>query len=480
MAFETELGGDPLTISGYLNQSAAFGISGDHYDTQSGFQSAITQALLEAQYLPSDDVKIFASGKFVADWSYSILSSDSKWEKRGFDDSKDELFMDDNLSEMMHEAHVTWTPGDFFFRVGKQIVVWGETDGFRLMDQINPLDQRRGLTDVEFETTILPVWLAKAEYYFQPADLNWLQDLGVEVIFNPNAYFQPNKSIVPGNGRAGIWAPNIEIPLGGPYPVDFAHLGALNSNITEPGEWDSDGYEYGVRLRAVMFDSIVTLNYFYGIDNDPVTKAVNAPPAMAVSPYDQRFVLHPMEEGYYPRFRFAGLTFTRDLEKLTMSALGGVAPVIRFEGFYGFDNTFTTALETFEKHDEIRWALGVDWKIRVDMLNPRAYFMISPQIYHRKILDYPSYGIKNLEDDNWQSSLMINTTYWHNKIQPSIFWLRDITTNSDMFRMQVIYEHSHKWNYTLGALILTGEDTGLGFEPLENKDQVYFTASYRF
>jgi hypothetical protein len=38
----------------------------------------------------------------------------------------------------------TWTPGDFLFRVRKQIVRWGETDGFRLMDQINPLDQRRG------------------------------------------------------------------------------------------------------------------------------------------------------------------------------------------------------------------------------------------------------------------------------------------------------------------------------------------------
>ena len=42
--------------------------------------------------------------------------------------------------QLLKEVHLTWTPKNFNFRVGKQIVVWGETDGFRLMDQINPLD----------------------------------------------------------------------------------------------------------------------------------------------------------------------------------------------------------------------------------------------------------------------------------------------------------------------------------------------------
>ncbi len=36
------------------------------------------------------------------------------------------------------------TNNQFYFRVGKQIVQWGETDGFLLMNQINPIDQRRG------------------------------------------------------------------------------------------------------------------------------------------------------------------------------------------------------------------------------------------------------------------------------------------------------------------------------------------------
>ena len=58
------------------------------------------------------------------------------------------------------------------------------------MDQINPIDQRRGFTDVEFENTIIPIWLIKGEYY-PKMNLGWLQDLGFELTMNPNVTFIP-------------------------------------------------------------------------------------------------------------------------------------------------------------------------------------------------------------------------------------------------------------------------------------------------
>lgn len=54
-------------------------------------------------------------------------------------------------------------------------------DGIRLMDQINPLDQRRGFADVEFETTIIPIWLVRANYSL-PVHSRWLQNLGFEFV----------------------------------------------------------------------------------------------------------------------------------------------------------------------------------------------------------------------------------------------------------------------------------------------------------
>ena len=181
-----------------------------------------------------------------------ILRDNDDWEDKRFDKSRDEKFIFSHRRDILHEFHFTWTPGSWFFRVGKQIVVWGETDNQRLMDQINPVDQRRGITDVEFETTILPIWLVRSEYYFQP-DSSWLQDLGLEFIFNPNADFREDEVITPGNDVAGIWAPNVKIPLP-PLPIfpnRYMHLGSLDSFIDRPDSFDDDGFEYGFRVKAV-------------------------------------------------------------------------------------------------------------------------------------------------------------------------------------------------------------------------------------
>jgi len=197
-------------------------------------------------------------------------------------------------------------------------------------------------------------------------------------------------------------------------------------------------------------------------------------------------------EGYYPLIRFVGVTLTRDFEKLYIRALGGVAPVLRLEALYAFDNTFETGPTigratfgtTFEEYDEVRWVIGIDWKVWLRFLNERAAFLISSQFFHRKIIDYPSYNLTQsgilVRNDNYKATLMINTTYFHNKIVPLFFWMRDISEKANLFKIQVTYERSDVWNYTLGVLLLNGEKTSRGFEVLTNKDQVFFTVGYRF
>jgi hypothetical protein len=479
------LGGKEGTFMGYVNQGVSFGIAGDEYDTQQGFQSSIFQLLLETELTLNRDLKVFGSVKCNADWAYPILSDNNEWDDKNFDQSRDDLFIYSHRRDIIQEAHFTWTPQNWHFRFGKQIVVWGETDGFRIMDQINPLDQRRGMADVEFETTVLPIWLLCAEY-FPRLESNWLQDLGFQFVFNFNPDFRANEEMMFGNEKSGIWAPNATFPLGGPYPFDYAHIGSFDTILHRPGSFDSDGFEYGFRIKSVIQDTIVTLNGFYGRDNTPVA-IMRAPfaPRMTVSPDDGRMELHLPYIGHYPLLRFVGFTLSRDFENLYVSKLGGVAPVLRVEAFYAWENTFETALNTFEKNDEIRWAIGIDWKVWIRAINPRAAFMISPQFYHRKVLNYPGYllsydGGYAIRDDNYQASLMINTSYFHNKIQPMFFWLRDITERGNMFKIQCTYERSDVWNYTLGVLLLDGRSTGRSFQCLNNKDQIYGTVGYRF
>lgn len=476
------VGGKPATLMGYVNQSASFGIAGDHYDTKEGFQQAIFQLLVEGQLTLSPQLRFFGSVGLNADWAYLINENSNEWDEKEFDKSKHEMFIFDDGRDILHELHATWTPDNFFVRAGKQIVVWGETDGFRLMDQINPLDQRRGLSDVEFETTVLPIWLLRLEYYLVPK-VSWVQDMGLEFDFNPNIEFRGDEFIRPGTEEFGIWAPAVDIAL--PPPFGKAHLGAVRYDLDEPdGFMEDDGFEYGLRLKSVIWDTIVTLNGFYGRDNIPATKAKAVPPQMEVSEYDGALVIAPTLEGYYPLMRFLGFTLSRDLPWLYVSALGGVAPVIRMEAFYAFDDTFTTASNTFEEHDEIRYAIGVDWKAWIRAINKRAAFMISPQFYHRIVRDYGEGDLTQngtlVRDDNYQASLMITTSYFHQKIVPMFFWLRDVSEQANFFKIQVAYDRNDVWSYTVGVLLFNGEKKGTGFEPLHNKDQLYLTASYRF
>jgi hypothetical protein len=258
--------------------------------------------------------------------------------------------------------------------------------------------------------------------------------------------------------------------------------------------FEREGMEIGLRLRGVIYDAIVSLNAFYGRDNDTVRRVIGGPASVDGSDFDERQIWHLTTESEYPILRFVGATFARDFPSLSSSALGGVAPTWRAEVLYvgSFTNTGAMASppETFEKSDEIRWMVGMDWKVKINCLNPKAYFLISPQIYHRHIVDYAegvsgiSYDLSDyqgpIEKNNYLGSIMINTTYFHSKLQPMFFWLHDFTGNAHMIKTQIAWEPSHKWKYTLGALFLHGNETGVSFQPLDNKDQAYCTIAYKF
>jgi len=475
--------GRPANIAGYVTQGGSFSlVDEDKYDVEKGFNGALMNLFVEGDYSPIDRLKFYASSMLSVDWIYQLKHNDSSWNDKLFNKSRDRLNVDDKYWQLLKEAHFTWTPENFLLRVGKHTVSWGEMMAFRVMDQINPLDQRRGMADVEFETSIIPIWLLRAEYYL-PTKPNWLQDLGFEFIWNPNADFIPNQGPKVGNDAGGIWAPNIQITPG-PPPFGEMHLGSTFDSIRTPKRWE-EGNELAFRLKGVVKDAIITLNAFYGRDNDPVTLPQPFPPVVTMAS-DGRMILHPFQEGKYPLFRFVGATVSRDIPALRASFLGGVAPTVFLETFYAFDDTFTfsnpiTGMGRYEKSDEFRGAAAVSWKINIPFLNPRAYFSMLGEFYWRRIMDYPSIEvIQGLKKNNYQTFLTINTSYFHNKLTPSIAWMYDINSKSGMFRPQLVFDYTNKWHFTLGATILHGRERNEGLQIFDNKDQVYFKISYKW
>jgi hypothetical protein len=334
---------------------------------------------------------------------------------------------------------------------------------------------------VEFETSIIPIWLVKAEY-FVPQKPTWMQELGVEFVFNPNVTFIRNQLILGGNEYSGIWNPELDLNILPTPPFPRQKAGHTNLILDKPDAFDSQGFEYGGRIKAMIKDSVITLNYYYGLDKNPVGRVVGA----TFTPRsDGLLEVNPQIKGYYPLFRYVGATFSREFSSLRASALGNVAPLLRLEALYAFSNTFMTSTNDLEKRDEVRWAASVDWKVKIPWLNPRAYFAISPQFMHQRILNYPSdFNLATpggkLYENNYMGTLNINTTYLHNKLAPSFFWMRDLTNRANMFRYQVTYDYSNEWRFTLGAVTLDGTKKGQGFELFHNKDYMYFKISYKW
>jgi len=450
-------------------------------------------------------LKFYGSTRITGDWIYQIKHNDSSWHDKEFDKSRGNLNIDDKYRQLLREAHFTWTPEKFFFRVGKQIVTWGEMLGIRLMDQINPLDSRRalGLNDLEFDYTPIPIWLIRSEYH-PGINAKWLQDLGFELVFNPNADDINDLGVPLGNDEAGIWAPNIRIP-DPTAPLGEIRVGSAISDIKTPGHFNRKGHEYAFRVKGVAWDTFLTLNAFYGRENSPIVKfadPTNPFPEVTVLPKGQ-VILHPGFVGHFPLFRFVGATASRDIPFLKAAFLGNVAPVVRLESFYAFDNTFTDALSApvfqneFKKFDEFRAGINIDWKIKVPFLNRRANFFINPQVYYRRIdistntgQDWFDTALTRVGKHNWTTTLYVDTVYLNAKLRPSIFWIHDWEFGGDYLLPQVIYDWSSNWCVTLGALIfaakdLPGKENGTfksnnGFDLFKHKDQIFLRLTYRW
>lgn len=171
-------------------------------------------------------------------------------------------------------ADITLADAPVTFRIGRQQVIWGEADQFRLMDIWNPLDVtwRFPLADT-FDDFRVPLWLIKGM-----VDLGTLGPFSnsfVEFVYNPGD-FQPGQKIA--------WLPNPwSLPYADPLRDGQVQVGRVPGKqtlvLTTP-EFDLNGTsfrhgdfkrgpeeasEFGVRAHAVLPNGMeMTINYVYG------------------------------------------------------------------------------------------------------------------------------------------------------------------------------------------------------------------------
>lgn len=357
-------------------------------------------------------------------------------------------------------------------RLGRQQVVWGRTDLFRVLDIVNPMDFSRENLYAEFEDSRIPQAMINLEY--RMGATKWLEDLNFQLIYKIEK-FRPHDLGQGGEPYAILGAGNLFRALAncwdngctvGNFPatgvtVDFPSHSIGIRDVNEP-----DHSEFGGRIEGVYKGVGFSLNamYFYsqfpslrgGIPtDDPFTPAVES----VAHPYDIAFDIE------FPRLFMIGGSADWYWERARTS--------FRVETSYTTDEEFadTSKPNLYSKSDVFRGVIGFDRPTFIPFLNKDRAFLISAQMFYQHLMDYEDYLVNSAGidipasvpggaqfgrigfqdwEDNVTLTLLIQGNYMNDRLTPQIITAYDTRAGAGAIAPSVEYKPDNNWVFKLG------------------------------
>jgi hypothetical protein len=171
--------------------------------------------------------------------------------------------------ERLFQAFIEADAGPLWFRFGRQILAWGETDAFRLMDNINPLDNSFGGFLIPLDERRVPLDMLRASYQLPEIPYIPFFDAYLEGF----AAIDNAVSINPGIPNGSPWQlPNFlpsaalkttkEIP-----PANFTHTrGGVQFKFSTP-LWPLDDAQIGLAQYWTYLDTPAVQTFVQGDPN---------------------------------------------------------------------------------------------------------------------------------------------------------------------------------------------------------------------
>ncbi|HID37199.1 MAG TPA: hypothetical protein EYP39_07490 [Ghiorsea sp.] len=323
------------------------------------------------------------------------------------------------------EAYLMYAGDAFDLRLGQQQIVWGKTDGLRLLDVVNPLDMREFLMD-DFLDSRQGLIAARLNYY---ADMGG-REHEFEFVFIPDA--KPAK-FAP---RGSRWAYAMSTPPAGV---------SLNVDVGNEPSFGLKDAEAGIAWRANLDGWDVSLNWFNGWKDTPAIAQNFSLGALTLTPVYQR-----------------------------MNTVGGSASnafgafVLRAELAVNTNEIITTSITPT---GATTWnaALGLDYNAN--------NWRISPQIFVRQIQNWDNTMVE--KENSGFVTLMVSTDYMNDKLKPEIIALMNYSDGSFMLRPKVSYEFSDAVIGRIGSDMFAGDATDF-FGQFDDNDRIYTEVEYTF
>ncbi len=311
--------------------------------------------------------------------------------------------------------------------LGLQQVVWGQADGLRVLDVINPLDYREFILE-DFLDSRRPLWTVRADV---PVGGGSLQLLWIP-------HFAPGR----------VPAPDDEFGLGASFglgliaeAVDDLPIADLPVRVapTRRPPYRLGSSQAGARYRRSIGRWDLTANYFYGWED------VATPYLGGIDFTDFTLIIAPR----YDRKVIYGGTAVTD-----------VGPVIlRMEAGWSARRaaSVTTSPPTtgFEKFGQFSSVVGADYSFRPWLWLSGQYFLQFTSASQEDLV-FPRY--------NHLASLYARSNFFRDTLKPELFILTGLNQRQYMVRPRVTRSFGDHWSVSVGADFLGGTPiTPFGF-----------------
>ncbi|HVO23056.1 MAG TPA: DUF1302 family protein [Candidatus Margulisiibacteriota bacterium] len=420
--------------------------------------------------------------------------------------------------ERLFQAFVEANAGDLFIRFGRQILVWGETDVFRLLDNINPTDSSFGGFLIPLDERRVPLDMLRLNYSI--GRVGPLSDLYVE------GYGAVDKDVAyyPGIPAGSPWAPPV---LGYPntliYPVftrPAATLTAARGGVQ---------VKANVALPAVGSMTVGLAHYYTRFDLPGIENQVHKNFLFIPFPNTMGAIVQSVLTA--PMVQVSGLTSTFVIPSRYVRSIGLTGePVIRSELAYFHNEPRYSQAQldpfVFIRTPECRaaaedalctggrrvgnswnYVLGIDHNQTIRWLNPNQSILFSTQFFYKHLLNAVKRQpirsqtgvVENGEVipvpeevdktqlqlpfvrtpiDQYVQTLLVTTSYYSGQVTPAMILVYDwsggfaalpqVTLSRDPFRFTMGYD-------LISAAHLKGAS---GVSLLHDRDNVFFQVEY--
>jgi len=314
--------------------------------------------------------------------------------------------------------------GNTSLRLGKQQIVWGQADGLRVLDVVNPLDFREFILPA-FEDRRIPLWTVNLEI---PLGDDW----NMQLIWIPDETY----NVMPESGSSFAFTSQKILPF---VPPDAeVTLGPLE----KPDRFFKDS-DAGVRLTAFLGGWDLSLNYLYHYNDQAV---------LYRQPNEHGFTITPQFE----RTHLIGTSFSNAFGDLTLRGEVGYSTNRYFvtDDVLDSDGIYETG--------ELRYVLGLDYTYDADLL-------ISGQLFQSVLKDH-AHGSRREHVEN-QFTFLVKKDFLNDTLNLEMLTVHSLNDGDGVVQMDINYQLTTNIELSTGFDFFYGTSDGL-FGQFNQRDRL--------